>query len=77
MRRRGPTGEISFSFGERKHILSMVIIDVAANVGERASASPWDSPQAPKGQVACRQGAMWLCLVAVCAFLWLVLSVDS
>ena len=34
MRRRGPTGEISFSFGERKHILSMVIIDVAANVGE-------------------------------------------
>ena len=74
MRRRGPTGEISFSFGERKHILSMVIIDVAANMGEskrRSLGFP------PKGQVACKQGAMWLCLVAVCAFLWLVLSVDS
>ena len=36
MRRRGPTGEISFSFGERKHMLSMVIIDVAANRREQA-----------------------------------------
>ena len=59
MRRRGPTGEISFSFGERKHLLSMVIIDVAANMGEserRSLGFP------PKGQVACKQGAMWLCV---------------
>ena len=33
MRRRGPTGEISFGFGERKRLLSVVIIDVGFGTG--------------------------------------------
>ena len=63
MRRRGPTGEISFSFGERKHILSMVIIDVAANVGESKRKSlgfpprgKWHAGKGPCGSV------WWLCV---------------
>ena len=44
-------GEISFSFGERKHLLSMVISACAA-IWERASAGPWDSPQGASGMQA-------------------------
>ena len=63
MRRRGPTGEISFSFRERKHILSMVIIDVAANIGESKRRSlgfpprgKWHASKGPCGSV------WWLCV---------------
>ena len=63
MRRRGPTGEISFGFGERKLLLSMVKSTCAA-IWERASAGPWDSP--PRGKWHASKGpcgsVWWLCV---------------
>ena len=53
MRRRGPTDEISFGFGERKRLLSMVIIDVAANTSRREQAQVLgSSPQGASGMQA-------------------------